>query len=84
MNRWIIFRLLPIYNRKISIYSDIEIVKTEKNSLHFPCLHDYIDAFLSHLAIQGQVSASTQRQALNAIIFLYRQVQKHPIEDQLV
>ena len=31
----------------------------------------HIDAFLSHLATQGRVSASTQRQALNAIIFLY-------------
>ena len=31
-----------------------------------------IDAFLSHLAVEGRVSAATQRQALNAIIFLYR------------
>jgi len=33
-----------------------------------------IDAFLSHLASEQKVSASTQRQALNAIIFLYRRV----------
>jgi hypothetical protein len=33
-----------------------------------------IEAFLSHLAVDGQVSASTQNQALNAILFLYRQV----------
>ena len=44
---------------------------------------EQIDAFLSHLATQGQVSASTQRQALNAIIFLYRHVLDQPIEDRL-
>jgi len=43
----------------------------------------HIDAFLSHLATQGRVSASTQKQALNAIIFLYRHVLDQPIEDQL-
>jgi integron integrase len=42
-----------------------------------------IDAFLSHLATQVRVSASTQRQALNAIVFLYRHVLDQPIEDQL-
>jgi len=30
-----------------------------------------IDVFLSYLATDRKVSASTQRQALNAIIFLY-------------
>jgi integron integrase len=30
--------------------------------------------FLTDLAVQGQVSASTQNQALNAIVFLYKQV----------
>jgi hypothetical protein len=29
-----------------------------------------VERFLSHLATQGQVAASTQRQALNAIVFL--------------
>ena len=33
-----------------------------------------IDAFLSNLATHDKVSASTQRQALNAIVFLYRHV----------
>lgn len=32
--------------------------------------------FLSHLAIQRNVSASTQNQALNSILFLYRDVLK--------
>jgi len=33
-----------------------------------------IHAYLSHLATERKVSASTQRQALNAIMLLYRQV----------
>lgn len=33
-----------------------------------------LERFLSHLATEGKVSASTQRQALNAIVFLYRDV----------
>ena len=42
-----------------------------------------IDAYLSHLATERKVSASTQRQALNAIIFLYRHVLDQPIEGQI-
>jgi len=34
----------------------------------------HIEQFLTHLAVQGHVSASTQAQALNALLFLYRQV----------
>jgi integron integrase len=37
---------------------------------------DELSAFLSDLAIRGQVSASTQNQALNAILFMYREVLK--------
>lgn len=33
-----------------------------------------IEAFLTHLAIEGQVSASTQNQVLSALLFLYREV----------
>lgn len=33
-----------------------------------------IEAFLTHLAVQEKVSASTQNQAFNAILFLYRRV----------
>jgi integron integrase len=42
-----------------------------------------IEEFLSHLATRGRVSASTQRQALNAIIFLYRDVLDMPVEGQI-
>ncbi len=33
-----------------------------------------VSAFLTHLAVNREVSASTQNQALNAIVFLYKQV----------
>ena len=33
-----------------------------------------IEAFLTHLAVEGHVSASTQNQALSALLFLYRTV----------
>ena len=33
-----------------------------------------IGRFLTHLAVDGKVSASTQTQALSAIVFMYRQV----------
>lgn len=33
-----------------------------------------VEAFLSGLAVQGRVAASTQNQALSALLFLYRQV----------
>ena len=35
---------------------------------------EHVSRFLTHLAVDGQVAASTQNQALNALIFLYRQV----------
>ncbi|MGH8588482.1 MAG: phage integrase N-terminal SAM-like domain-containing protein [Gammaproteobacteria bacterium] len=31
-----------------------------------------VEAFLTQLALQGQVASPTQNQALNAIVFLYR------------
>ena len=40
-----------------------------------------IQAFLSHLAVDRNVAASTQNQALNAIVFLYREVLKRPLGD---
>jgi len=33
-----------------------------------------VEAFLSHLAVERKVAAATQNQALNAIVFLYKQV----------
>lgn len=40
-----------------------------------------IAAFLSHLAVIGRVSASTQNQALSALLFLYKDVLKKPFGD---
>ena len=42
-----------------------------------------IERFLSNLAINKHVSASTQNQAFNAILFLYRDVLKSPIPEQI-
>jgi len=42
-----------------------------------------IEAFLSHLATHRRVSASTQRQALNALVFLYKHVLDKPIGDNI-
>lgn len=39
-----------------------------------------IERFLSHLAINRDVSSSTQNQALNAILFLYKHVLKLPVD----
>jgi integron integrase len=36
---------------------------------------------LTHLAIEKNVSVNTQKTALNSIVFLYRDVIKHPLED---
>jgi len=39
-----------------------------------------VEAFLSHLTTAKKVAASTQNQALNALVFLYREVLHHPFE----
>jgi integron integrase len=39
-----------------------------------------VERVLAHLATEGQVSASTQRQALNALVFLDRDVLHQPLE----
>ncbi len=38
-----------------------------------------VEAFLTHLAVKGKVAASTQNQALSALLFLYRYVLKQPL-----
>ena len=40
-----------------------------------------LELFLSSLAVRGQVAASTQNQAFNALLFLYREVLHYPLED---
>ena len=40
---------------------------------------DEVNAFLTHLAVTQHVSASTQAQALSALVFLYRHVLEDPL-----
>ena len=42
-----------------------------------------IEAFLSHLAVHKKVAASTQNQAFNALLFLYKQVLDLPFADNI-
>ena len=42
-----------------------------------------IEEFLTHLAVKENVAASTQNQALNAILFLYREVLKQELDLQV-
>jgi integron integrase len=42
-----------------------------------------VGAFLSHLAVEKRVSASTQNQALNAVAFLYKAVLDRPLGDMV-
>lgn len=42
-----------------------------------------IEAFLTHLAVRRKVSSSTQNQAFNAILFLYRDVLEIPLDETL-
>lgn len=42
-----------------------------------------IEQFLTHLAVDGQVAASTQNQAMNALVFLYKRVLKQPLDKEI-
>ncbi|MBL7178456.1 MAG: integron integrase [Desulfobacteraceae bacterium] len=42
-----------------------------------------IEAFLTHLAVDKEVSPSTQNQAMNALVFLYRKVLKKPLDEEI-
>ena len=43
-----------------------------------------IEEFLTHLAVEGNVAAATQNQALNAILFLYRQVLQIELTERVI
>jgi integron integrase len=42
-----------------------------------------VGQFLSHLAIEGDVAASTQNQALSALLFLYKVVLDRPLNERI-
>ena len=48
-----------------------------------PCSlgHAEVTAFLQHLAVERQVTASTQNQALNALVFFYQNILRQPLGD---
>jgi hypothetical protein len=41
-----------------------------------------VNAFLTHLAVEEHVSASTQNQALAALLFLYRELLERDLEQE--
>jgi integron integrase len=45
--------------------------------------HQEIEAFLTHLAVKKKVAASTQNQALSALLFLYRYVLNQQLDQTL-
>jgi integron integrase len=45
------------------------------------CGPEEVKAFLDDLAVRGKVSASTQRQALNALVFFYREALERDLGD---
>ncbi|WP_169981434.1 phage integrase N-terminal SAM-like domain-containing protein, partial [Tautonia rosea] len=42
-----------------------------------------VGQFLTHLAVEGHVAASTQNQALSALLFLYREVLGRPLDEAI-
>jgi integron integrase len=42
-----------------------------------------VQAFLTHLAVENNVAASTQNQALSALLFLYRHVLHQPLSESI-
>jgi hypothetical protein len=42
-----------------------------------------IEAFLTDLAVHGNVAAATQNQAMNALVFLYKRVLNHVLEGSI-
>jgi site-specific recombinase XerD len=42
-----------------------------------------IESFLTDLAVHGNVAAATQNQAMNALVFLYKRVLNHALEDRI-
>jgi len=49
----------------------------------FAASEEKVERFLTYLAVDGQVSPSTQNQAMNALVFLYKRVLKKPLEQSV-
>ena len=42
-----------------------------------------IESFLTNLAVAANVAPATQNQAMNALVFLYKRVLNHPLQDSI-
>jgi len=73
------FRTEKTYSSWILRYIHFYGGKTHPKDLN----ETHVERFLSHLTSKRGVSASTQRQALNAIVFLYRHVLNQPLDDKI-
>ncbi len=57
---------------------------TNFHKRHPSTMHDAeVERFLNHLVLERQVSPATQASALNALVFLYKEVIKHPLTIEL-
>ncbi len=80
-------KLRDVIRRKhYSIRTEESYVNWVKDYVRFhrlrhPLMLDetHVVAYLTHLAVQRNVSASTQNQALNALVFLYKHVLTRPL-----
>jgi integron integrase len=73
-----------------SIHTERSYIDWIKRYIHFHqmrCREDLadgekkIEAFLTDLAVRGKVAASTQNQAMNALVFLYKKVLAKPLDE---
>jgi integron integrase len=75
-----------IRRKHYSIRTEEVYVHWAKHYIHFYQLRHpaemgetHVVQFLTHLAVERRVSASTQNQALNALVFLYKHVLRQPL-----
>ena len=64
----------------IKKYVQFHEVKSREDLLNG---EEKIEAFLTDLAVRGNVSAATQNQAMNALVFLYKKVLKLPLDGEI-
>jgi hypothetical protein len=75
-----------------SLHTERSYIDWIKRFIHFHqmrCREDLsegerkLEAFLTHLAVNGKVSAATQNQAMNALVFLYKRVLEKALEGKI-
>jgi len=80
--------LIEIRSRGYSIKTEhayeswvVRFIAFNNNNNPISLNSEHIVSFLQHLAIRNNVAASTQNQALNALVFFYKNVLKIPIDN---